>query len=45
MIWTPAWTDFIICFFGGFLGIHKFREHKVGLGILYLLTLGLFGIG
>ena len=45
MKWTPAWTDFAICFFGGWLGIHKFREHRIGLGILYLLTLGLFGIG
>lgn len=45
MKWTPAWTDFIICLFGGLLGIHKFREHKIGLGIIYLLTLGLFGIG
>lgn len=45
MKWTPAWTDFIICLFGGLLGIHKFREHKIGLGIIYLLTLGLLGIG
>ena len=45
MKWTPAWTDFAICFLGGWLGIHKFREHRIGIGILYLLTLGLFGIG
>ena len=27
------------------LGAHKFYEGKVGMGILYLLTCGLFGIG
>lgn len=32
-----------ICF--GALGAHKFYEGKVGLGILYLFTFGLFGIG
>lgn len=26
-------------------GIHKFAERKIGLGILYLCTLGIFGIG
>ena len=36
---------FLVCLFGGFLGLHKFIERKVGLGILYLLTGGLFGIG
>lgn len=40
-----AWVDFAICFFFGFFGIHKFREKKVGMGILYLCTAGLFGIG
>lgn len=39
------WTDFFICLFTGFLGIHKFREHKIKTGILYLCTLGLFFIG
>lgn len=39
------WLDFIICFLLGWLGIHKFRERKIGMGILYLLTFGLFGIG
>lgn len=32
-----------VCF--GFFGVHKFLEHKAGLGILYLCTLGLFGFG
>lgn len=39
------WVAFFLCFFLGSLGIHKFYEGKVGLGILYIFTLGLFGIG
>lgn len=39
------WLDFFICFFFGFLGVHKFREGKIGMGLLYLFTLGLFGFG
>lgn len=39
------WTDFFICLFLGPLGVHKFREKKIGMGILYLCTLGIFGIG
>lgn len=35
---------FIIFFFGIF-GVHKFAERKIGLGILYFCTLGIFGIG
>ncbi len=39
------WTRFLLCLFLGFLGVHKFAEKKMKLGILYLFTLGLFGIG
>lgn len=39
------WTDFFICLFLGPLGVHKFRERKIGIGILYLCTFGLCGIG
>lgn len=39
------WVAFCLCFFLGVLGIHKFYEGKVGMGILYIFTLGLFGIG
>lgn len=39
------WVAFLLCFFIGFLGAHKFYEGKVGMGILYLFTGGLFGIG
>ena len=38
-------TAYILCLFLGFLGVHKFYENKIGMGILYLLTGGLFGIG
>lgn len=39
------WTTFLLCLFLGVLGVHKFYERKTGMGVLYLLTLGLFGIG
>jgi len=39
------WIAFILCFFLGLLGAHKFYEGKAGMGILYIFTAGLFGIG
>ena len=39
------WTAFFLCLFFGYLGIHKFYVGKKGMGILYLFTLGLLGIG
>lgn len=39
------WTALALCVLLGWCGGHKFYEGKVGMGILYLFTLGLFGIG
>ena len=39
------WVALILCLFLGFFGGHKFYEGKAGMGILYILTVGLFGIG
>ncbi|MEN9304242.1 MAG: hypothetical protein RL264_2671 [Bacteroidota bacterium] len=40
--WTVA---IILCFFLGALGIHRFYLGHIGIGVLYLLTGGLCGIG
>ena len=37
--------DALLCYFLGVIGIHKFYEGKIGMGILYLFTCGLLGIG
>lgn len=39
------WVSFFLCLFLGFLGAHKFYEGKIGMGILYIVTLGLFFVG
>ncbi len=39
------WVSFLLCFFFGVLGVHKFYEGRVLLGVVYIFTLGLFGIG
>jgi restriction system protein len=39
------WAAFFLCLFFGVLGIHKFYEGRILLGILYLCTGGLLGIG
>lgn len=39
------WIAFLLCLFLGFAGGHKFYEGRIGAGILYLFTAGLFGIG
>lgn len=40
-----AWVDFFVCLYFGSFGVHKFRERRVGIGILYFFTMGLFGMG
>lgn len=37
------WVAFFLCLFTVFG--HKFYEGKIGMGILYIFTVGLFGIG
>ncbi len=39
------WVALLLCWFLGFLGAHKFYEGKTFMGIVYLFTAGLFGIG
>ena len=39
------WVAFLLCLFLGFFGAHKFYEGKIGMGVVYLLTFGLVGIG
>jgi restriction system protein len=39
------WVSFFLCLFLGVFGIHKFYEGRMLLGLVYLFTMGLFGIG
>ncbi|NLY77958.1 MAG: NINE protein [Tissierellia bacterium] len=37
--------DFWLCLFGGWFGLHKFYRKDYKMGIIYLITVGLFCIG
>ena len=39
------YISLILCIFLGYIGAHKFYEGKIGMGILYIFTVGLFYIG
>ena len=38
-------TRILVTIFGGWFGLHKFLDKKIGMGVLYQFTAGLFGIG
>ena len=42
---TSNLLDFLVTFFFGYLGIHKFMKHDNLMGFIYLFTVGIFGLG
>jgi TM2 domain-containing membrane protein YozV len=40
-----VWVTYLLWFILGFVGVHKFYLGKIGWGILYIFTGGLFIIG
>lgn len=39
------WVAFVLCLILGVIGIHRFYVGKIGTGVLWLFTGGMFGIG
>ncbi len=39
------WLAFLLCLVFGCVGVHRFYAGKIGTGLLYACTGGLFGIG
>lgn len=39
------WLAFFLCLFLGEIGIHKFYEGRIIMGLVYMFTGGLFGVG
>lgn len=39
------WVALLLCIFFGIIGAHKFYEGKIGMGVLYIFTVGLFCVG
>lgn len=39
------WVAFFLCLFLGVIGAHRFYVGKIGTGILYIFTVGVFSIG